>query len=75
MPKTTNPFEPIFYTYIYLNPLKPGQYTYEDFISFPFEPFYVGKGYGKRIHDHFKHIKKLKEIQNINAINIFVTLY
>lgn len=41
-----------FYVYIYLNPLKPGQYTYGEFLSFEYEPFYVGKGYGNRLYKH-----------------------
>lgn len=31
-------------TYIYLDPRKPGKYTIENFITFLFEPFYVGRG-------------------------------
>lgn len=34
-----------FYNYIYLDPRKPGQYSYEGLpFSLLFEPFYVGKG-------------------------------
>jgi len=33
----------MFYSYIFLNPLKPGRYTYGDFVSFLYEPFYVGR--------------------------------
>jgi hypothetical protein len=40
-----------YYIYIYLNPLKPGKFNYQD-LNFDFEPIYVGKGTGKRIHNH-----------------------
>lgn len=42
-----------YYTYIYLDPRKPGKYEYtlknEETIRFDYEPFYVGKGTGNRI--------------------------
>jgi hypothetical protein len=40
-----------YYIYIYLNPLNPGVFNYQD-LTFDFEPIYVGKGTGKRIHNH-----------------------
>ena len=49
----------IFYIYIYLDPRKPGLYNYRNY-TFDFEPFYVGKGYGKR------NITHLKEALNLN---------
>ena len=40
-----------FYVYTYLDPRKPGQYSYGDY-CFLYEPFYVGKGCGKRATMH-----------------------
>jgi hypothetical protein len=42
-----------YYVYILLNPKKPGEYKYEN-ISLEYEPFYVGKGTGKRAESHYK---------------------
>jgi hypothetical protein len=42
-----------YYVYILLNNLKPGRYSYEGLDrSFLYEPFYVGKGRGKRVNAH-----------------------
>jgi len=42
-----------FYVYIYLDPRKPGKYKYGEY-EFDYEPFYVGKGLGKRIYRHLQ---------------------
>jgi len=44
-----------FYTYIFLDPRKPGLYNYENY-SFQFEPLYIGKGNGRRISRHFSNL-------------------
>lgn len=44
--------EQIYYVYIFLDPRKPGEWRYKDYI-FQFQPFYVGKGKADRINEHF----------------------
>ncbi len=56
--------ENIFYVYIYLDPRKPGTFTYGDF-SFPYEPFYVGMGKNQRM---FHHLSKSNLISGENTI-------
>lgn len=46
-----------FYVYVYLDPRKPGQYKYGKFL-FDHEPFYVGKGIGKRYSHHLIEAEK-----------------
>lgn len=51
----------MYYNYIYLDPRKPGKYTYEELnYSFLYEPFYVGKGKGNR-YKHHLHPWSLKQ--------------
>lgn len=64
-----------FYSYIYLDPRKPGNYEYNG-CRFPFEPFYVGKGCGDRYKPRTKIcnnvnrylINKIKKIRIDNVI-------
>jgi rubrerythrin len=48
---TTNHADPVFYCYVLLDPRKPGPFCYGK-LKFDFEPFYVGKGTGKRCERH-----------------------
>lgn len=55
----------IFYVYILLNDLKPGNYKYyipelKKDLEFDYEPYYVGKGKEKRVYDHFTKSKVSK---------------
>ena len=65
-----------FYVYAYLDPRKPGIYTYGEY-TFDYEPFYIGKGTGSRLYRHlwesennttnnykFRLIKKIIEETN-----------
>lgn len=40
-----------YYVYVFTDPRRPGIFQYEDIIFYN-EPFYVGKGCGRRIKDH-----------------------
>lgn len=57
----------IYYVYVYLDPQKPGNFNYGIY-HFDFEPYYVGKGYRKRMYDHLScndnshKTRKLKKI-------------
>lgn len=71
-----------YYVYIYLNPLKEGDYYFNKF-HFNYEPFYVGKGKNNRCNAHLTESKsknKLKKniiskIKNNNIKPIIIKLY
>lgn len=50
-----------FYCYVYLDPRKVGRFTYGDFVTFFYEPYYVGKGKGNRVYSHLQHTKVSKQ--------------
>ena len=56
-----------FYVYALLDPRKPGVFTYDDML-FEYEPFYIGKGCGKRAEQHVKLSSKNKNEHKDNKI-------
>lgn len=58
----------IYYTYVYLDPRKPGRFTYGNFVTFLYEPFYVGKGKGIRMFMHIKRKGTQKRHHRIKKI-------
>lgn len=68
MPRTNKSLLPIFYVYIYLNPLKPGSYNYQEF-KFDYEPFYVGEGHNRRMYGHINEaFRSNKKSHKLNVI-------
>jgi hypothetical protein len=59
-----------FYVYVLLNPLKSGDFKYGNY-QFDYEPFYVGKGKGKRKTNTLSEKKNLFKKRVIEKIKIF----
>ena len=60
----------IFYVYVYLDTRKSGKYVYGEY-SFDYEPFYIGKGSGKRSESHINEAKKINKSNiQINKNNL-----
>ena len=59
--------KPIFYTYLYLDPRKPGNFNYGIY-HFDYEPFYVGKGHNNRCLKHLKDSRKSYKVNKIKKI-------
>lgn len=57
------------YVYVYCDPRRPGDYNYGGY-HFDYEPFYVGKGTGKRWHDHIKYSKSEDEKYHSNKYKV-----
>jgi len=51
----------LHYVYIYLNPLEPGDYSYNG-IKMCYKPFYVGVGIGRRYYFHITEAKSKRMI-------------
>lgn len=66
----------MYYVYVYLNPLKAGNFEFEDF-KFDFEPFYVGKGTRNRytIHDRLFYLGKLQREHNTQKYDTLKKIY
>ena len=56
-----------FYVYIYLDPRKQGNFTYNN-LTFNYEPFYVGKGCGNRLNFHLYESSNTKSKIRYNKI-------
>lgn len=71
-----------FYVYVYCDPRKNGSFTFGDY-SFNCEPFYVGKGCGRRWRSHLKEsvlctdgnkhkTNKIKKILDLGLVPVVV---
>ena len=57
-----------YYVYVYLDPRNKGNFTYGEY-EFEYEPFYVGKGCGRRDVSHISRAKNDKFTKNYHLIN------
>lgn len=64
----------MYYNYIYLDPRKPGNYSFET-ISFLYEPIYVGKGSGNRCFDHLEDRTRIDNPIFRNKLNLLKKSY
>jgi len=58
MSKSLSKEDTVFYCYVLLDPRKPGDYDYGPRVHFDYEPFYAGKGQGRRSDRHVPHALK-----------------
>jgi translation initiation factor 2 beta subunit (eIF-2beta)/eIF-5 len=57
-----------FYVYVYLNPLKPGKFIYDN-LEFEYEPFYIGRGKSDRSEKHIWFAKNKPKEGNRHKSN------
>ena len=57
-----------YYVYALLDPRKSGEFKYDENIIFEYEPFYIGKGKGQRIDQHF-HKSQIERDSNRCKVN------
>jgi len=62
-----------YYVYIYLDPIKGGNFTYGDY-KFDYEPFYIGKGCKERCNDHIFDCKLKTSTFKNNKIKKILSL-
>ncbi len=70
-----------YYVYCYLDPTKPGEYSYGKYI-FNYEPFYIGKGTKNRYLQHVKYggsgtfmRRKVKKLLDSNITPLIIKLF
>lgn len=65
-----------YYVYVYLDPRKAGTFEYGGEFKFDYEPFYVGKGQGKRKDSHIRNcnLKQERNLHKLNKINKIMRL-
>ena len=74
-----------YYVYCYLDPRRPGKYSYDGLdVCFLWEPFYIGKGKGRRMKKGLScrdnspikknKISKINEISEVISIKLFENL-
>lgn len=61
----------IYYVYIYLDQRKSGKWIYNE-LEFNFEPFYIGKGHGDRVQQHFRPSMLKKNNLKTSKINSII---
>lgn len=67
-----------FYVYAYLDPRKPGGYRYDEY-QFDHEPFYIGKGCGRRCENTDKRMywlgNKIRKIERSGKRHFIIKLH
>lgn len=78
--KTRMSLDPLYYVYVLMDPRKPGNFGFTfpggRTFTFPFEPFYVGKGRDGRFSDHCRAARKSPTpVKGQHKLNIIRAIY